>query len=53
MEEKAKMEKLHHPSDCEGLKRNAEADPERARQLEAMERVMRENREVLQRLADS
>jgi hypothetical protein len=35
------------------LQQTAKNNPARAKQLEAMKRVMEENREVLQRLADS
>ena len=35
------------------LRELAKSDPELAKQLEAAERVMRENAEVLRRLADS
>ena len=53
MEEKTKAGKVDHSVAWEELMRKAKNDPKRAKQLEAMERVMHENQEVLRRLADS
>jgi hypothetical protein len=53
MEEKTKTEKDHRSLAWKEILQKTKADPERAKRLEAMERVMRENRKVLQLLADS
>ena len=53
MEEKAKTENGRHEPLWPELQQAAKDNPARAKQLEAMARVMEQNREVLQRLADS
>ena len=53
MEDKAKSEIDRQERLSSELQNRAKDDPKRAVKLEAMKRVMEENREVLQRLADA
>jgi hypothetical protein len=53
MKEKAKIEEIRRGALFAVLQEKAKNDPKLARQLEAIKRVMDENSEVLQRLADS
>ncbi len=53
MKEKAKIPEDRHGALWKELREKAKNDPSLARQLEAIKRVMDENSEVLQRLADS
>jgi hypothetical protein len=53
MEENTKTEIGRHGPLWTDLQGGFQDDPERLKQIEAIKRVMEENREVLQRLADS